>query len=83
MAKSYWIDFAFFLPFILTGFLFWRAWALTRYIVYLGEYLGKVEDAFIKRGKDVPGEVFGFEKRWRPSGECKFKRWTFWFFWCR
>jgi hypothetical protein len=75
------IKFAWFLPFILVGFLFWRAWALTRYIDYLGKYLGKVEEAFIKGEKDASGEVLGFEKRWRPSEECTFKRRTFWWFW--
>jgi hypothetical protein len=66
-----------FLPFILVGFLFWRAVALTEYIDYLASYLRKVEEAFIKAGKDSPGEGFGWEKRCRDSNECKSKRRTF------
>jgi hypothetical protein len=70
-----------FLPFILVGFLFWRAEALTKYIDDVASYLRKVEEAFIKGGKDSPGEGLGWEKWWRDSGKFKPKRRTFWAFW--
>jgi hypothetical protein len=86
MAKYDWIDLlptviALLLPLCLVSFLFWRAVTLTEYIDYLASYLRKVEEAFIKGGKDSPGEGLGWEKWWRDSAQCKSKRSTFWCFW--
>ena len=69
------------LPILLVRVLFRRAVALTEYIDYLALYLRKVEEAFIKGGKNSPGEGFGWEKWWRDSGKFKPKRRTFWAFW--